>query len=183
MQRKQINIPILELRQLLSYDPDTGDVRWRERSADMFDDPRQANAWNGRFAGTFAGRRHPVKEYVQICVLGSVYQAHHLAWALHYGEFVPVDMELDHINHNPSDNRIENLRIATSSQNKRNRRAFKGKSSKYKGVSLNKPSGKWSAYIRINGVMKNLGSFKTEEDAYAAYCAVAKELHGDFFHG
>ena len=181
MQRKQINIPISELRQLLSYDSKTGVITWKCRSADMFDDPRQANAWNGRFAGTPAGKRHP-KGYISICVMRDSYRAHHLAWALYYGEAVPIDLELDHINHDPSDNRIENLRVSTSSQNKINRRCFKNKTSKYKGVSRIRSSNKWAAYIKIDGISKNLGSFETEELAYEAYCAVATQIHGEFFH-
>ena len=166
---------------MLSYSPDNGNLVWRERPANMFRDPKQANAWNGRFAGKHAGRLHP-KGYIHIGVAHKVYQAHHLAWAIYYGEHVPSGMQIDHINCDPADNRISNLRLATSAQNKCNRRAQKNKTSQYKGVSFVKSSGRWAAYIKWDGNQKNLGTFSTEEEAYAAYCDAAKKLHGDFFH-
>lgn len=88
--------------------------------------------------------------------------------------------EVDHRNGNPLDNRRENLRLATRSENGRNRRLSTASTSGYKGVSLHKRSGKWHAAIKINGRIKNLGYFDTPEQAYAAYCESALELHGEF---
>ena len=85
---------------------------------------------------------------------------------------------VDHINHNPADNRRQNLRIATQSQQNFNRRPQAGHSSKYKGVGAEK--GKWSAYIQINGKKRRLGMFKTEREAALAYNKAAKELAGEF---
>jgi hypothetical protein len=83
--------------------------------------------------------------------------------------FNPIDvyMEVDHINHNPSDNRLENLRWCSSSQNKRNVQKPIGCSSKYIGVY--KRGKKWHCSVRINGKKKFCGSFNTEEEAGKRY--------------
>jgi hypothetical protein len=73
---------------------------------------------------------------------------------------------IDHINRNKLDNRIENLRWATHSQNSSNRGKRQNSSSIYKGVSFYKPSNKWKSYITINNKQTHLGSFKTEIEAF-----------------
>jgi len=91
--------------------------------------------------------------------------------------------QADHINHNTSDNRRENLRICTRQQNQMNRKPAKNKSSKFKGVSwLGEIRGirKWHATIRINGRLKNLGRFSTEKSAAQAYNLAAKRYFGNF---
>jgi hypothetical protein len=178
---KNLHISIDELQQLLSYNPETGDLIWRVRPLSMFTNENQCNAWNSRFAGKIAGKIHP-NGYRRIGLMYAVYPAHHLAWAIHHGEEVAKGIEIDHINHNPSDNRIKNLRLATRRENSRNRRGAKNKTSKYKGVSYAPRSDRWLAHIRINGKSTHLGSFETEELAHAAYCETAKKLHGEFFH-
>jgi len=75
-------------------------------------------------------------------------------------------LEIDHINRNGLDNRRCNLRFVSHSVNCFNRRKLTKSSSKYVGVSLNKNTGKWFAYIKHNGKLKHFGSFSTEEDAY-----------------
>lgn len=82
----------------------------------------------------------------------------------------PIGMYTDHINHNTLDNRKENLRICTPSQNHMNQRKFRGKS-KYKGVFWQKdcPINPWGAIIRINKKGIYLGSFPSEERAARAY--------------
>lgn len=91
-------------------------------------------------------------------------------------------MKVDHINHDTLDNRRENLRICTSSNNAMNRIKPMGRkySSKYKGV--HKKHNKWTACVRLkeNRKLICLGYFLTEEDAAIAYDAKAKELFGEF---
>lgn len=94
---------------------------------------------------------------------------------------VPEGMVADHINHDGMDNRRANLRAATRAQNLRNRKKFaKSGTSKYKGVSLKKDNGKWSARIAIDNKTIFLGNFDNEIDAAKAYDEGAKKYHGEF---
>jgi hypothetical protein len=85
----------------------------------------------------------------------------------------------DHINKDTLNNRRDNLRIASVEENQRNRGAYKNNTSGFKGVSLH-PDGAYTAHITYDKKKHYLGSFKTAEEAYAAYCAAAKEHHGEF---
>lgn len=97
----------------------------------------------------------------------------------------PTGLEVDHVNHNGLDNRKENLRICTRSQNKMNSHKTKKTKYKYKGISLmssalqtrNKP---YRAQLRFGNVHYSLGVFETEEEAAKAYDEKAKELFGEF---
>jgi len=93
----------------------------------------------------------------------------------------PEGYETDHINGNGLDNRRENLRMVTRSQNNQNRRkSHKKCSSKYKGVSLDKRCGRWGAYINSRKQRQRLGYHDTEELAAKAYDIKAAELFGEF---
>ena len=86
--------------------------------------------------------------------------------------------EVDHINGDKLDNRLCNLRLCTSQQNKYNRKSSWG-SSKFKGVTFNKRAKKWAANIKDNKYMF-LGYFEKEEEAALAYNREAARLHGEF---
>lgn len=86
----------------------------------------------------------------------------------------------DHINHGVRDNRRNNLRLATLSENMRNRLMAHNTKSGYKGVVLKK--GRWVAYIKYLGVCRTIGSYDTKEEAAIAYNVMAKELWGEFAH-
>jgi AP2 domain-containing protein/HNH endonuclease len=86
----------------------------------------------------------------------------------------------DHINGDIHDNRRENLRVATIAQNSQNKKLAVNNTSGFKGVFLCKRTGKWVSRIGANGKYRHLGTFNTPEDAYAAYCYAAKELHGEY---
>lgn len=92
----------------------------------------------------------------------------------------PDFMQVDHVNCNPLDNRRCNLRLATNSQNQRNRGSNKNNKSGFKGVSWRVSRQKWLAQIEIDGKGKHLGYFDTPEDAAQAYDKAARELHGEF---
>lgn len=99
----------------------------------------------------------------------------------------PRGLVVDHINHDILDNRRENLRLATSSQNSQNKLKTRDntKYSQFKGVCFYAYDGKklarpWRAYIKINGKRQWLGYFQTEADAALAYNEKAKELFGEF---
>ena len=87
-------------------------------------------------------------------------------------------LQVDHINGNRLDNRKENLRLVTKSQNMMNRGVQKNSTSGYKGV--NEHQGKWRAYILENGKQKHLGVFEDKKEAARAYNKMAKLLHGEY---
>ena len=86
----------------------------------------------------------------------------------------------DHRNGNTLDNRRDNLRIATRAENKFNCAIYTNNSSGYKGVSWNKISSSWRAYIGAKGIVTHLGYFNNPVDAAKAYNAAALRLHGEF---
>jgi len=92
----------------------------------------------------------------------------------------PADMQVDHINGNPLDNRRENLRICTRAQNTCNRKAVVNSKSGYKGVTKKNSSRKWIPEIRKDGKKLYLGSYNTPEEAAKAYDKAAKEIFGEF---
>ena len=121
------------LLSLLTYNPDTGKFTWRAK-------------YGVRSVGFVSGPEG--KEYLRIGIDGKYYQAHLLAWLYMTGEFPPDGIEVDHKDRNGLNNRWDNLRLATYSQNARNSTA-RNKSG-VKGVYPT-PSGKYQAIIYING--------------------------------
>lgn len=88
-------------------------------------------------------------------------------------------VEVDHINGNPLDNRLCNLRLATSSQNKLNTKDRYENCTTYRGVTRLK-SGRYKATITVNYLTTSLGTFKTPEEAALAYNSAATKYHGEF---
>lgn len=170
------------LRQLLRYEPETGKLFWRERGPEWFNagnTSAEANcaAWNRRQAGKEALISYS-HGYRSGGILGRAFLAHRVIWAIVHGEW-PVE-QVDHINLDRSDNRISNLRAATSSENKCNTKAKSTNTSGFKGVCWHKQRSRWHAQIAVAGKHKSLGLYGTAEEAHAAYCKAASEIHGSF---
>lgn len=91
----------------------------------------------------------------------------------------PDGVQVDHINRNPLDNRIENLRFCSSVENNRNRASSTGLS-KYKGVTFDKRRKKWYAQTKLSGKRVHLGTFENERDAAIAYNVYAQRNFGEF---
>lgn len=106
----------------------------------------------------------------------SVLRMHRLVLGLGFDDKIQVD----HIDLNKSNNQKSNLRKATNSQNKCNSAAYKTSKSGVKGAYFSEKLNIWRSSIRSNGKLKHLGCFKTAEEAHAAYCIAAKEIHGEF---
>lgn len=99
---------------------------------------------------------------------------------MHRALLVPPDgMFIDHINGDTLDNRRENLRICTHTENSRNKHVIWGKS-KFRGVSWHKKSKKWSSYIRVDWKLKFIGDFTSEAAAALAYNEAAIKYFGEF---
>ena len=99
--------------------------------------------------------------------------------------FIPNPKNLpivDHIDQNKSNDHITNLRWCTHLQNQHNVGIMRSNSSGYKGIDFHKDANKFRARILINGKSKYLGHFNTAEEASDAYEAVAKIVHGEFYH-
>jgi hypothetical protein len=156
------------LRELLSYDSDTG-FFWRIKT------PRHGNPWRGR--GRPAGSVDS-NGYRVVLVAGRLYRAGRLAWFYIFGQWPTI---VDHKDGNKDNNALSNLRLATASENNWNRRTNKKFSSTgLKGAHRYSDGRGFRAEIRRHGRRINLGNFKTAEEAHAAYCRAAEELHGEF---
>jgi hypothetical protein len=172
-----------EAKQMLSYDPITGLIAWKERDARMFRATKSKTSgdicrwWNVRFAGKVAGATDK-KGYVRLRIFGRAYQAHRVAWLLMTGEWPKNDV--DHRNLIPSDNRWENLRDATESQNLANMRARRDNSCGVKGVHWVPKLGKWRSIITVMGEKFHIGYFDCIAAASLAYAVSADKHFGEF---
>lgn len=158
------------LRKLLIYCPETGDFIWRARTPDMFVCTKQSPetlcaSWNTRFAGKRAGRLNQ-HGYREIGIAQKLWQAHRIAWAMNHDEW-PAE-EIDHIDHDRSNNRLRNLRLVSRQENRRNQSKARKNSSGFNGVSYSKRAKAWRAYVTFETRQIHLGFFPTKDLAIAA---------------
>jgi hypothetical protein len=116
--------------------------------------------------------------YRKIRINGRSYLAHRLAWLYMTGEW-PQNV-IDHASGQRSDNRWENLRAASPLLNSHNRKRPSNNTSGFKGVTFYKAGNIWRAFIRVDGLLRFLGSFPTPELAADAYAAAANDHFGSF---
>lgn len=159
-------LTLTRLKDFASYDAETG----------LFIRNRPTGRWDRFPAGTVIGKANRLG-YIELRIDGKLYRAHRLAWFYCFGQW-PKN-EIDHINGNPSDNRIANLREATRSQNGSNLKLSKANTSGLKGVHLHKP-GVWRARIAPRKKSICLGLYDCPAAAHFAYVIAAKELFGEF---
>jgi hypothetical protein len=153
------------LRELLSYDPETGVFTWRVRIRGNVH-PGMASASSRR------------RGYARVKVDGHAYAAHRLAWLYVYGEW-PAGF-IDHKNRDRADNRISNLRIATLSQNQHNRGASRLSSTGVKGVYLDRKRGGYQVSLAVNYKSVYIGRCKTIAEGAELYRAAVSKHHRDF---
>lgn len=140
--------------------------------------------WKGKGTGGIKpGDRAGTSEinfYISVVFLGYRMRAHRIVWIMNNGP-IPDGYTVDHKDNDPSNNDINNLRLATNSQNTANRRiVYKVNKSGYKGVFFVPSVNKWRAQIGVNNKCKSLGYFDNPELAHEAYKKAAVELHGEF---
>lgn len=124
-------------------------------------------------AGEVAGCARP-DGYVRICVNGRKQYAHRLAWLYVTGQW--PDRLIDHVDGNPSNNAITNLRLVTHSGNQQNRRRGQ-KNNKTGLLGVCQFNGKYRATISKGGAYLSLGLYQTKEEAFAAYLRAKRNLH------
>ncbi len=152
-------------RELFHYNARTGIVTWK------------ISISNRAPVGTAITAVHSTGS-IHVGIYGRRYKLHRVIWFIKTGRWPKC--EIDHKNCVRHDNRWRNLREATSSQNKINKRVPPSKSG-YRGViRTNKNSGGWAARIKLNYQQKYLGTFDTPKAAYAVYCKAAKATFGEF---
>ncbi len=156
------HIEINVLREIL-YHSANGNLYWKLRPRKYFKTDRDMKAWNTLYAGQQAFKRQDKFGYYNGTLFKKNFRAHRVIWALGYGSW-PSD-ELDHINGNTSDNRIENLRVVSSAENKRNARIGKRNTSGL--IGIRKRGDKWYAQIWYEGNPIYLGTFPKLDEAIA----------------
>lgn len=152
--------PVEVLRDTFFYDLETGHLH-RKRGSSI----KRAgeNCRNG---------------YRKVEVLGKDCLEHRVIWKMFYG--IDPASSIDHRDGNKSNNRIENLRIATVSENNRNVGISSTNRSGVKGVSWDAGKKRWRASIQMQGTTKNLGNFRTIEEAACARRKAAAVVYGEF---
>lgn len=151
-----------ELREKVYYNAETGMFLWR-------------NAAKGRKPWAAAGCRR-TDGYLVLHVGGRFCYGHRLAWLYIHGEW--PDGLIDHIDGNPANNAISNLRIASRRTNAENRKgASTSSKTGYLGVYRRGDTGKFTAQIRVGDKRHTLGSYATAEHAYEAYLTAKRALH------
>ncbi len=160
------SVNIAALKEYIAYDPHTGQMHWKKRPAvhtpvRVGDPAFSANHSKGYKRGNFLGR---------------LLFAHRVVWAMHHGDWPE---QIDHINGDRADNRIENLRRADPVTNGRNKRLLDSNTSGAVGVNWSGVCQKWAASICVNKRQVHLGTFENKDDAIAARKA-AEITHG--FH-
>lgn len=155
-----------EANSLLDFDPDSGILSWKYRLGLS----GKASNWNKRYAG------HQIlgvngHGYVQLSIHKRKYEAHRIIWLMARGS-LPT-RKIDHKNGIKTDNRLNNLREATTAQNAWN-------SKKARGASIHAQTGRWQSRISLNGTSKFLGLFDSELEAMEAYKLACIAHRGEF---
>ncbi len=153
-----------KLKEILDYDPTTGEFRWKTRTAYCV------------VVGSIAGLKGK-GDYRTVSILRQRHLLHRLAFLWMTGNWPGA--EIDHINGKVWDNRWCNLRAATHQHNSFNSKRNKDKKLP-KGIRFHNGSKKYEARICINYESRYLGLFEAPEDAHAAYIEAARKYHGEF---
>lgn len=161
------------------YYNNDGTFTWKTRPLSHFQDTRAMNIWNTKYSGKKCVGSKKYNGYIYFTFFNKSLSAHRLAWFIHNGD-IDLNLEIDHINGVRDDNRIENLRIATPSNNQHNKRIQKNNSSGYKNVHWNKQCGKWQVIINVNKKGKHIGLYESIDDAADAAKNARYELLKSF---
>lgn len=159
-----------DMRKLLRYEPDTGKLYWLPRDG--------KKSWNTRFSGKEAFTATHDKGYKRGAINGISYYAQRVIWAIVHDE---IAIQIDHINGNRTDNRIENLRSVDRTENARNAKEKRTNTSGVTGVSPH--CGKWMVTIGVKSKTKYIGIFSEKNEAIAARKSAEAEYGYHQNHG
>lgn len=137
------------LRQLLRYEPETGKLFWRERGPEWFKSDARMRSWNTRYAGAEALAHVGRNGYKGGAILWHQVYAHRVVWAIIAGAW-PSD-QIDHVNHDKTDNRFGNLREVSNRANGWNQSMGRNNTSGVTGVAFDVRYNKFRARIYANG--------------------------------
>lgn len=157
-----MNITQAKLLEMLEYRD--GELYWKK--------PNSNRLKVGEVAGCIEA-----KGYRVIMVKGKKYKTHKLVWLMFHGT---LPATLDHINGIKSDNRVENLRLSSISENNQNCTLRKDNRSGVKNVCLHKGTGKWGVSLSVRGQAKHFGLFEDLELAALVAYEAREKYHGKF---
>jgi hypothetical protein len=166
--RKTIPFTQKDIKSRLRYED--GKMYWLARNNSRFDK---------QFAGKEAGSFNEGLQGFSVAFNGTRILLHRAVWVFHYGE-IPEGMEIDHINQNRLDNRIENLRLSYRHQNAWNTKLRCNNQTGVKGVCWNPLTKTWRARINVNKKCVTIGSFVSFEEAKKATENARLDMHGEF---
>lgn len=176
--RGEGKISVSRLRDLLILDEVSGSLVWRHRCEVEFKTARAMASWNARYAGKQAGSA--TNGYLQLSVDDVSLRYHRVVWAMAYGQWPLLD--IDHINHDRRDNRLENLRSVSRAENNRNHGPHRRATIGAPGVRKTR-QGNWSASIGFGKNRRYLGRFATIEAASEAAAKARLEMGFHQNHG
>lgn len=151
--------PVEYLRERLAYEPATGILTWKNYSG-------RSAQWNGRYADKKAFITDNGGGYLVGCIDGRTYLAHRVAYAIHYG--IAPDGFIDHIDGSTANNKADNLRAVSQSDNLKNARRSTRNVSGVTGVHWAARRNEWVAKITTHQKTYHIGCFQNFEDAVAA---------------
>jgi hypothetical protein len=155
-----------ELKRLFRYESETGNfIRLVKTNRRMV-------------IGSIAGHADKFG-YVRIKIGNNLYLLHRLAWLYVYGKF--PDMIIDHIDGNPNNNKLINLREASLEENSRNSNIKSNNKCGYRGVVYKESTGMWQAQCGMGGVSTYLGNYLTPQEASIVYESHVKSKYGEFY--
>lgn len=187
MTNAESQIPIEILKELILLDKSTGRMQWKERKPSHFAASGKRGPdhicknWNSRNANTPALECIDGSGHLTGRIFNNLLYAHRVVFAMTVGHW--PSHSIDHINGDPADNRIKNLRDVPHIENLRNQVTRKNNTTGVNGVSFNKRLGKWMAHICVKGKYTHLGFFLIKEAAISARQAANIEFGFHQNHG
>ena len=170
-----------DLEKLFSVNLNTGELLWKERDIYTFKTVGAGKSWNLKYSNKPAGHTRKADGYREVGFKGRLTLIHRIVWCLNYGEW--PQGQIDHIDGNPSNNSLINLRLATNQENCKNQKVRITNKSGVTGVRLHS-NNKYVAYIKnLFGDQEHLGYFFSLEKAIQARKQKEEEYGYHINHG